>query len=393
MTNGKNKRSRIQLKQEMKSKFDSKNEIRTLLYQKSNSFCADCFDSCALYVDITNCIFICQQCAEIHKKLGFAVKSTITDDFTVDEIENLKQTNNQIFNQKWMSLYNSESKKVPFGASVSERESFLVNKYKNKKWFSTIINKSNQSFYNSCHLEIQETELEDLDSLVLFESGSSSSSSDYSINIDLSFLNYNQNQGEIIDEYAVIDNERSDDSTEIDDFDNYNDTYFENRMSKSKSVRKRSHFSSANIKLYNNSSLSNLSRRKSSISFKNQIDPIYKMEPTKSAKKSRKSSTGISSRASRSSFKKRSQRKIVLCISYSVAFDIVRHKRHQKIEKNTKKDVRPNKISKRTKSKIDDKQKDDTKSLVVKGTVLNTTSTKTQSKKVSDLDLHNKKKV
>lgn len=393
MTNGKNKRSRIQLKQEMKSKFDSKNEIRTLLYQKSNSFCADCFDSCALYVDITNCIFICQQCAEIHKKLGFAVKSTITDDFTVDEIENLKQTNNQIFNQKWMSLYNSESKKVPFGASVSERESFLVNKYKNKKWFSTIINKSNQSFYNSCHLEIQETELEDLDSLVLFESGSSSSSSDYSINIDLSFLNYNQNQGEIIDEYAVIDNERSDDSTEIDDFDNYNDTYFENRMSKSKSVRKRSHFSSANIKLYNNSSLSNLSRRKSSISSKNQIDPIYKMEPTKSAKKSRKSSTGISSRASRSSFKKRSQRKIVLCISYSVAFDIVRHKRHQKIEKNTKKDVRPNKISKRTKSKIDDKQKDDTKSLVVKGTVLNTTSTKTQSKKVSDLDLHNKKKV
>lgn len=392
MTNGKNKRSRIQLKQEMKSKFDSKNEIRTLLYQKSNSFCADCFDSCALYVDITNCIFICQQCAEIHKKLGFAVKSTITDDFTVDEIENLKQTNNQIFNQKWMSLYNSESKKVPFGASVSERESFLVNKYKNKKWFSTIINKSNQSFYNSCHLEIQETELEDLDSLVLFESGSSSSSSDYSINIDLSFLNYNQNQGEIIDEYAVIDNERSDDSTEIDDFDNYNDTYFENRMSKSKSVRKRSHFSSANIKLYNNSSVSNLSRRKSSISSKNQIDPIYKMEPTKSAKKSRKSSTGISSRASRSSFKKRSQRKIVLCISYSVAFDIVRHKRHQKIEKNTKKDVRPNKISKRTKSKID-KQKDDTKSLVVKGTVLNTTSTKTQSKKVSDLDLHNKKKV
>ena len=59
----------------MNNNIDTKKAIRDLIRKKSNSFCADCSDSCALYVDMSNGLFLCQKCASIHEQFGFKTKN------------------------------------------------------------------------------------------------------------------------------------------------------------------------------------------------------------------------------------------------------------------------------------------------------------------------------
>ena len=182
------------------SNFDFKKEIRLLIQKKANSFCADCYDSCALFVDINNSVFLCRECSEIHKNFGFIVKNATNDIFTIEEIDKLKQSDNDTFNKKWMSLYSSQSIKIPFGASNHERQVFLYEKYISKRWFSSTQNSKNISFYKPHHLEIQETNLDDLDELIFYDSSSSSSLlSEQTDQSDLALFNIGQKELEIID--------------------------------------------------------------------------------------------------------------------------------------------------------------------------------------------------
>lgn len=120
----------------MNSSINSKKEIHELMRKKTNSYCADCADSCALYVDMVNKIFLCRNCAIIHKQFGFEVKNVATDDFSPEESESLRSSNNQSFNNKWMALYNQNSQKIPYGATLTDRKAFLTDKYLTKQWFS-----------------------------------------------------------------------------------------------------------------------------------------------------------------------------------------------------------------------------------------------------------------
>lgn len=182
----------------MNSGFDSKKEIRYLLQKKSNSFCADCFDSCALYVDITIGVFLCLKCSEIHKKFGFLVKNTATDDFSIQEIETLKQSGNQNINKKLMSLYQSGSTKIPFGASFVDRESFLTEKYIAKKWYSQCPNSSFLD-YNPHHFSVQEEYSEEEDQPTPYASSTEPSDfSEISSPKETYISNFYQNPNEII---------------------------------------------------------------------------------------------------------------------------------------------------------------------------------------------------
>ena len=60
-----------------------------------------------------------------------------------------------------MALFQSDSSKVPFGSSLQERQLFIYNKYIAKKWFSSTPNRSNVSFYNPRHFDIQEEDEND----------------------------------------------------------------------------------------------------------------------------------------------------------------------------------------------------------------------------------------
>lgn len=311
----------------MNSKFDSKKEINSLLCKKSNSFCADCFDSCALYVDITNRIFLCQQCASIHKKIGFVVKNAAVDIFTIEEIDKLRQSNNEIFNQMWMSSYDSKSAKIPFGASMIERSSFLSDKYINKKWFSSIPNTSNKNFYNPCHLEIQATEINDLDSLILLQSSSSSSfSSEYSTTIDINFPDFNQN--EIIDMSPSLTAYPS-------NLDEESNISMKRRKCKKSNTAEHSDYKNELCFKYLKSShrCSNISLRKCEIKNSNKHHKVSLDLQVKSEKREKEK-------------KSKTKSALKLSISYPIAFEIIRHRKHSKVDKTKNIDKRKPKIAK-----------------------------------------------
>ncbi|OHT04894.1 hypothetical protein TRFO_27507 [Tritrichomonas foetus] len=120
----------------MKQCSTNNQEIWKLARKVENSYCADCYDACALFLDVTNKVFICENCASIHRELGFSVKNTVSDEFTSQEIDQTKQTNNEKFNNLWMGFYDLNIRKLPFGSNYIERRAFLNEKYVDKKWYS-----------------------------------------------------------------------------------------------------------------------------------------------------------------------------------------------------------------------------------------------------------------
>ena len=339
----------------MTSNFSSNKEIRSLLQKKSNSFCADCLDSCALYVDLSNCIFLCQKCAEIHKKLGFDIKSTIKNEFSNEEIENLKQTDNQAFNDKWMALYNSQSTKVPFGASSLERQSFISEKYVSKKWLSTLQNTQNRGFYNPCHLEIQETVIDDFDEISFRESSSDYSySTECSTPIDFSF-GFSQMKQEIIQPSLNII------SFQEDNYDYSNSNDYEGIIDNEQRIKhsyRSIHHVSCRRRSANKYSSGNLNSscecKKKKCNLSSQFRDTSKMKqrsavctcPSASLKSHRKgSSSHIYSNPDLRIHK--NSTKLILVISYSVSFDIVRPRRHSKADNSKRHHRKHNKLEKR----------------------------------------------
>ena len=75
-------------------------EINELLQIESNKHCIDCNAENPTWVSINNAVFICSQCAKIHKMLNpeiSTIKSIEVDDFTQDEISLLKIGGNDRF--------------------------------------------------------------------------------------------------------------------------------------------------------------------------------------------------------------------------------------------------------------------------------------------------------
>lgn len=75
--------------------------------------------------------------------------------------EKLNKSDNQTFILKRMALFQSDSLKVPFGSLLQERQLFIYNKCVAKKWFSSTLNRSKESFYNPQHFYIQEEDEND----------------------------------------------------------------------------------------------------------------------------------------------------------------------------------------------------------------------------------------
>ncbi len=132
-----------------------------------NNKCADCDTKFARWASVNLGIFLCQNCAGIHRGLGTHisyVKSVNLDEWTIDMIENMKKNGNEKINKLYEA--NLNMKKPDLNSDLDERRNFIEKKYRDKKFYcdTNIINQSYNFNENIIKKEINK----DID-LLLFE--------------------------------------------------------------------------------------------------------------------------------------------------------------------------------------------------------------------------------
>ncbi|KAL5514781.1 hypothetical protein ACEPAG_2097 [Sanghuangporus baumii] len=112
-----------------------------LVSQPGNDVCADCKAKAPRWASHNLGIFICVHCASIHRKIGThitKVKSLTLDDWTKEQVENMKTIGNIKANQYW----NPDERKHPLPTNMeeserdSELEKYIRSKYEFQRFRS-----------------------------------------------------------------------------------------------------------------------------------------------------------------------------------------------------------------------------------------------------------------
>ncbi|CAE6479578.1 unnamed protein product [Rhizoctonia solani] len=113
--------------------------LQELLQQPGNDVCADCKSRAPRWSSWNLGIFICVQCASIHRKIGThitKVKSVNLDAWTKEQVESMKNMGNIASNAKWNP--NESRHPPPTNMEESERDSemekYIRAKYETKKF-------------------------------------------------------------------------------------------------------------------------------------------------------------------------------------------------------------------------------------------------------------------
>ncbi|KAJ1301173.1 hypothetical protein OPQ81_003584 [Rhizoctonia solani] len=113
--------------------------LQELLQQPGNDVCADCKSRAPRWSSWNLGIFICVQCASIHRKIGThitKVKSVNLDAWTKEQVESVKNIGNIASNAKWNP--NESRNPPPTNLEESERDSemekYIRAKYETKKF-------------------------------------------------------------------------------------------------------------------------------------------------------------------------------------------------------------------------------------------------------------------
>lgn len=117
-----------------------------LVSQPGNDVCADCKARTPRWASHNLGIFICVNCASIHRKMGThisKVKSLTLDTWTKEQVEHMKQTGNIKSN----ALYNPDEKRYPPPTNMieSERDSELEKYIRAKYEFKTFMKRTNEA--------------------------------------------------------------------------------------------------------------------------------------------------------------------------------------------------------------------------------------------------------
>jgi len=112
--------------------------LKVLLRQSANAFCADCGMSGPVWASVNLGLFICMECAGVHRGIGVhitKVKSCTMDTWTTKEVNFMQSIGNEKANSYW------NAKLRPFesiAATVesSKRTEFIRDKYERRKYYA-----------------------------------------------------------------------------------------------------------------------------------------------------------------------------------------------------------------------------------------------------------------
>ncbi|TDL16360.1 Arf GTPase activating protein [Rickenella mellea] len=100
------------------SKERARKLLNNLKSESGNNTCADCYSPAPTWAAVNLGIFICEQCATVHRKIGSQVKSLILDTWAMDQVENMRNIGNLRANERW----NSDGRLAPPPADMEESE-------------------------------------------------------------------------------------------------------------------------------------------------------------------------------------------------------------------------------------------------------------------------------
>ena len=125
------------------------NEIAEILKQEGNNHCIDCQAENPTYISINNAVFLCQNCADIHKRLGqdiSKIKSILKDEFNEEEISLIKLGGNARLENllKEYSLSENQGKQYKYCLKILNYHRSLLkaelNREKNINEYEELIN-------------------------------------------------------------------------------------------------------------------------------------------------------------------------------------------------------------------------------------------------------------
>jgi stromal membrane-associated protein len=114
--------------------------LEALLKHADNRECSDCHSKTPRWAAITFGAFVCLRCSGQHRQLQVhisKIKSVNLDKWAPDMVEMYKHVNNAIINSYWEARLPRGFQKPGQNAPSSEVESFIRDKYVNKKWIDT----------------------------------------------------------------------------------------------------------------------------------------------------------------------------------------------------------------------------------------------------------------
>ena len=125
-------------------------ELQNIISIPSNRVCVDCNKENPTNVSLNNSVFVCNECAEIHKKLPSTISSikSLSDTFSAEEIIILSIGGNARFNallaEYGISTLTSPNKEFKYVLKISEYYRNLLKaelyKTENPQNYNNIIN-------------------------------------------------------------------------------------------------------------------------------------------------------------------------------------------------------------------------------------------------------------
>ena len=111
--------------------------LEALLKNVNNRECADCSSKTPRWASITFGTFVCLRCSGQHRQLQVhitKIKSVNLDKWAPEMVEMYKHVNNAIINTYWEARLPKGYNKPGQNATSNEVESFIRDKYLNKRW-------------------------------------------------------------------------------------------------------------------------------------------------------------------------------------------------------------------------------------------------------------------
>ena len=105
-------RPRPQTSSRRKTQESPEDTLRQLQRLPPNKRCADCNSRLPQCVNLSIGSFVCISCAGIHRELNNRVKGIGHSTFTAEEVEQMKQTDNEKVNAVYLARYNPSQERM-----------------------------------------------------------------------------------------------------------------------------------------------------------------------------------------------------------------------------------------------------------------------------------------
>lgn len=121
----------------MTDQVELKKRLKKQLKLPDNALCADCRNKGPTWCSYSLGLFLCMDCAGVHRKIGThitKVRSTTLDDWKPEDVDFVSSVGNRIGNTYW-EYRMPQTRHIGPRCSAAEREDFIRSKYQHRHYY------------------------------------------------------------------------------------------------------------------------------------------------------------------------------------------------------------------------------------------------------------------